>query len=109
MESSNVRALQASIAELDRRLSTVRRSILILSTVSICAVVIAIVALYIALASSSGWDDHLQFRSDRTNTSQGTDGKLGEGPITSWTPEFVLFCQGCAPDLGLSNLVWQCI
>ena len=82
-ESSNVRALQASIAALDRRLSTVWRCILILSTVTICAVVIAIVALYIAMASSSGGDYHLQFRSDRTNTSQGTNGKLGEGPNTS--------------------------
>ena len=109
LERSNVRALQASIAELDCRLSTIWRSILILSTLSICAVVIAIVALYIAMASSSGGDDHLQFRSDRTNTSQGTNGKLGEGPITSWKPEFVLFCQHCAPDLGLSHLVWQCI
>ena len=105
VETSDVRALQASIAELDRRLSTAGRVILILSTVSICAVVFAIVALYIAMASSSGGDDHLQVRFDRSNTSQGTNGKLGEGPITSWTPEVVLFCQRCAPALGFC-LIW---
>ena len=87
MESSNVRALQASIVALDRRLSTVWRSVLFLSTMSVCAVVIAIVALYIAMASSSGGDYHLEFRSDRTNAAQGTNGKLGEGPITSWTQQ----------------------
>ena len=106
MESSNVRALQASIAALDRRLSTVWRCILILSTMSICAVVIAIVALYIAMASSSDGAYHLQFRSDRTNTAQGTNGKFGEAPNTSQTPHVVLFCQHCAPDLGLCHLVW---
>ena len=74
MESLKVRALQASISALDRRLSIVWRSFLILSTVSICAVVFAIVALYIAMASSSGGDYHLQSRSDRTNTAQAVNG-----------------------------------
>ena len=111
MESSNVRALQASIVALDRRLSTVWRSVLILSTVSVCAVVIAIVALYIAMASSSGGDYHLQFRSDRTNAAQGTNGQLGEGPITCWTQQIPYIVSKCAPDflLELSHLVWQCI
>ena len=106
MESSNVRALEASIVALDRRLSTVWRSVLILSTVNVCAVVIAIVALYIAMASSSGGDYHLQFRSDRTNAAQGTNSKLGECPITSWTQQIPYFVSNVHLIFNLDCLIW---
>ena len=82
LESSSVRELQASIAVLDHRLSAVWKSILILSVVSICAVVIASVGLYNAMALSSDADHPLRFRSGRTRHGEATNYKQGKEPKT---------------------------
>ena len=80
METLNVSELriQALIAAFDRRLSTVWRFNIAMLVMSICAVVIAAVGLYIAMASLSGRDHPLQFRDDRTYDGTETNDNPGK-------------------------------
>ena len=79
-DSSNVGPLRAtSYAALDRRLSTLWRAIFVLSSVSICAVVVAVVGVYIAMATSSDGNNPLQFRDYRTHHGQETNRNINLG------------------------------